>query len=169
MLILGIPRQTPPLLAHLLWLQQGSINNNLQTLFALLSDLHHGSELFPQRQRNSKCARMQADALPPSISRLSLLHVTVCCIFSHSRWLVNGCINDQSVAAENFCKSPYTGCVIRRVTLPVRAHLKPGCQCSISNMTMLCSSPVRCGRLKIAPESIQVLERYCRYWTSRVT
>jgi hypothetical protein len=74
---------------------------------------------------------------------------------SHFRWLANACIMDQS-AAENLLQITitYTGCVIRRVTLLVRAHLKPGCQCSISNIAMLCSSPVRCGRLTIArPQS----------------
>jgi hypothetical protein len=148
--------------SRIFW-QQDSINNNdLQTLFALACQIST-PEVNCSRSDNETlnapaCKQTHYGLLPSPASPFSMsLHI------SHFRWLVNGCRNDQSVAAENFCKSPYTGCVIRRVTLPVRAHFKPGCQCSISNIAMLCSSPVRCGRLKIAPESIQALERYCRY------
>jgi hypothetical protein len=90
---------------------------------------------------------MHAEALFPSISRLSVClpcHCTFPIFYLIGRrnritpWLPRTCY-----------KSPYTGCVIRRVTLPVRAHLKPGCQCSISNKAMLCCSPDRCGRLRI--------------------
>lgn len=117
------------------------------SLCAGLSDLHHGTQCSRSDKRNSKCARicMQKHCFLPSPVSPSSMSLNI----SNFIWLANAIYRINPCLPTTSYKSPDTGCVIRRVTLPVRAHLKPGCQCSISNIAMLCSSPVRCGRLTI--------------------
>jgi hypothetical protein len=112
-----------------------------------LSDLHH--EVKCSRSDNETLnAPAYACRSTVSFSRLSVCLPCHCTFPILSGWPAHA-YRISPWLPRTFYKSPYTGCVIRRVTLPVRAHLKPGCQCSISNKAMLCCSPDRCGRLRI--------------------